>query len=66
MFWHLELADPGEAAPPKSSQVLEIIKDLPVNVPVTLKPTNPKAKHPTTSFTEPLYSSPYPSDLITP
>lgn len=43
-------ADPGEIAPPRVSEFLELAKDSPGNASFTYKTTNPEPTLPTTSF----------------
>lgn len=56
MLWHLTLA--GETAPPRASQLLEIVAESFLSKPFICKPANPEPKHPTTSFIKFLHSGP--------
>ena len=53
-------ADPGEIAPARDSQFLEIVDESHGNVPFTCKLTNPKPTNPTASSIELSYSGPIP------
>lgn len=58
IFCFRGLADPGQNGPPRASQFLQIVKNLPVSISLIHKPRNPKPKSPTLplrfSYSEPL------------